>query len=549
MFENSLKIAFSATFTEDTKEFFPTKIHSLGVKEAAEDGVVSPFSVIIVKTHVDLDHVRIKDSGEYDEDELRQAINIRSRNQAAVDVYKKMFDGELAVAYCMGVKHAEEVAVLCRENGIPSASINGKTAKAEQKDIIERFKSGEIKVLCNADLLIAGFDEEKASVCLNLRPTLSAIVAEQRGGRVLRLDPNNEAKHSTIVDFVDDSGVELEKQPITFAQIANTAMAYRKNLQVRLPKKDDEGAIEERPVPNIEGIEIITDPQEVMRVIKNKIDFTASVEQAPEGWVTKNFLSVKFHVDRSKIADLAKPYRVSHPEWFHNYKSQNGEAEFISSELVAIISDNLGKRERTPHGWMTLGGLAKSLVRSNTNISEIAAQYRPSHPEWFKNYIPARGPIAEHIAPELVTIIKDKLSEIPFAPEGWLNLNQLGAVVDASEHTLNKLVSAYRATKPDWYKVYRALAGTQKRTEHFSPELVKKIKDDFKKPELAPEGWVSLNDLRVQFSVGKNTIKRITDPYRITRPEWFHEYKKSSGPSSEHYSPELIQEMTRQLRK
>src|SRR5437868_11220543 len=37
--------------------------------------------------------------------------------------------------------------------------------------------------LCNARVLVEGFDEPEAEVCINAAPTLSKVMAEQRGGR------------------------------------------------------------------------------------------------------------------------------------------------------------------------------------------------------------------------------------------------------------------------------------------------------------------------------------------------------------------------------
>ncbi len=265
-FTHAVKLGFTATpqYSEKKKvsSLLETEIHSMTIREAVEDeGLLSSFSSIVARTDTDLSKVKITSSGEYDETDLGKAVNIQSRNQAAVDLYRQAFDGQLAIAYCVGIKHAEKVAGLFNAEGVPAAVISGGTPEKEQKKIKEKFKNGEIKVLCNADILIAGFDEPRASVCLNLRPTRSRVIAEQRGGRVLRLDEDNEEKHATVVDFID-RGLE-KNMPVLFADVADGAQFLRR-------KKTSPGGRGGRPSPlliDIEGLEVIVDAEEIMRIV------------------------------------------------------------------------------------------------------------------------------------------------------------------------------------------------------------------------------------------------------------------------------------------
>ncbi len=270
-FEHAIKLGFTATpeYSDKKKvgDLLETQIHGMSIREAIEDeALLSSFSSIIARTDVDLTKVELNKSGEYDEDQLEKAVNIQSRNQAAVDLYKRMFDGKLAIAYCVGVSHAENVAKLFNEAGVPAAVISGETPEDEQEDLKKKFHNGEIKVLCNADILIAGFDEPRASVCLNLRPTHSRVVAEQRGGRVLRLDEDNEEKYAVIVDFID-RGLE-ENMPVLFADIVGAAQILQK-------KEGKGGGGKNPPVPGyttieIPGLEVLVDIEEIMSIVNEK---------------------------------------------------------------------------------------------------------------------------------------------------------------------------------------------------------------------------------------------------------------------------------------
>ncbi len=191
--------------------------------------------------------------------------------------------GQSAITYCSGVKHAESVAELYNEHGITAAVLSGDSTPTEREDILAKYESGEIKVLCNAKLLIEGFDQPRASVGLNLHPTLSAVDAEQRAGRVLRLDKNNPDKWAFIVDFIDKNS---QIAPITFAEIAGVSEATMDTEDVEDPNVTSRSrsgrsgsrgssltvdaleAILQKKIL-IKGLKVIIDTKEVLEISKN----------------------------------------------------------------------------------------------------------------------------------------------------------------------------------------------------------------------------------------------------------------------------------------
>lgn len=268
-FTNALKIGFSATPTfskeKNLKKFLGTEIHSMDIREAVEEGLLCPFSSIIAKTKTDISNVKISSTGEYNPHQLEKAVNNKARNIAAVNLYKQMFMGEKAIASCVGVQHAKDMAAEFAISGIPAAAIHGKQSETEQNKLKQQLSRGEIVVLCNADILIEGVDIPQVSVCLNARPVRSRIIAEQRA-RALTLDKNRPDKHAFIVDFIDE-GAE-EDPPILFSQIAGGAEIKTKEPQDRptkkyLPKK--------QPKILVEGLEVITEATEIMKIV-NKFD-------------------------------------------------------------------------------------------------------------------------------------------------------------------------------------------------------------------------------------------------------------------------------------
>lgn len=271
-----IKLGFTAT-PEYSKEkrvsnILEHEIHSMSIVEAVQEGLISRFKSILAFTETDLSNVTTHGESGYSEKELEKAINNHSRNLSAVELYKTMFDGKSAIAYCGGLDHARAVEKLFNERQISSRMISGQTPPEERKMILEQFKNSEIKVLCNARLLIEGFDEPRASVALNLHPTLSRVDAEQRAGRVLRLDEKDLEKWAYVVDFVDKNA---KKSPVTFPEVAETSEADADEVI----KEEEAGTFAgDREVPefqvprspdiNIEGLKVFVDPREVLIISK-----------------------------------------------------------------------------------------------------------------------------------------------------------------------------------------------------------------------------------------------------------------------------------------
>lgn len=116
-----------------------------------------------------------------------------------VGYYKKLAAGRKAVCYCASVRHSEEMAARFSAAGIPAAHIDGKTDKYTRNRIIQRFRDGQLQILCNVDLISEGFDVPDCSCAILLRPTQSLTLFIQQSMRCMRYQPD---KRAVIIDHV-----------------------------------------------------------------------------------------------------------------------------------------------------------------------------------------------------------------------------------------------------------------------------------------------------------------------------------------------------------
>lgn len=116
-----------------------------------------------------------------------------------IENWRKLASGLQTVVYCASVQHSKETAAMFCEAGINAVHFDGTTPYAERKEIVERFRAGEINVLCNCDLISMGFDMPDIGCVVMLRPTESASLYIQQSGRALRYKPG---KTAVIIDAV-----------------------------------------------------------------------------------------------------------------------------------------------------------------------------------------------------------------------------------------------------------------------------------------------------------------------------------------------------------
>ncbi|MDQ5938449.1 MAG: hypothetical protein QG642_139 [Patescibacteria group bacterium] len=542
-FQDVVKIGFTATpeYSKEKKvsNILKKEIHSMGVREATETGLLSSFSCIVAKTDIDLSSVKILSNGEYDQGELEKVINVIGRNKAAVDMYEQGFKGKKAIAFCLSINHANDVAQTFIERGIQAVVISGRTPRAEQGKIIQDFESGNIDVLLTVNLLTEGFDAPNASVCLNLAPTHSLVRAEQRAGRVLRLDDNDLQKHAFVVDFLDkDQGDK--RSPVIFPEIVGDAVVS--------PKKFDNGngqgggGVGEPNLPkfNVDGLKMIVDSDEVLRISKVLGEYRNEFKQeAALGWQTASSLRFAVRSSKETIKEFAEQYRENHPEWFGNFWVFGQEVEHYHPDLVDKIITNLTKIEAL-EGWETASKLSQRLQRDFYFIKKLAEQYRESHPEWFVNFLAGKKE-REHYHPELIELIKKNLLQLE-APVGWATSEKIASEIKKSPVTIKKAAEQYRESHPEWFGNF--WAGKQN-TEYYHPELIEIISKNLLRME-APLGWFTVGNISGQIKSDGKTIKKLAEQYRESHPEWFGNFwaVKMNG---EFYHPDLVEIIKNEL--
>lgn len=96
------------------------------------------------------------------------------------------------LVFMSSVEEATQLSDYVMRGGVSSAIISAKTPKKEREDILRRFKSGEIRVVCNFGTLTTGYDFPELDCVILGRPTQSVALYYQMVGRGIRIAPGKE---------------------------------------------------------------------------------------------------------------------------------------------------------------------------------------------------------------------------------------------------------------------------------------------------------------------------------------------------------------------
>jgi DNA repair protein RadD len=197
----------------DAPALFHAMIEPVSIAELIYKGFLSTLRSKPTNATFDVSGVH-KRGGEYIESELQAAIDTDENNVAVVDEVIDRAEGRKAwLFFCAGVHHAEQIAALLNQRGIPAACVVGTTPKADREQILADFKGGRLRALTNANVLTTGFDYPDIDLIAMLRPTMSASLYVQMAGRGMRVKSHTD--HCLVLDF---AGVVQAHGPITAVQ-------------------------------------------------------------------------------------------------------------------------------------------------------------------------------------------------------------------------------------------------------------------------------------------------------------------------------------------
>ncbi|MDH5099775.1 DEAD/DEAH box helicase [Lactobacillus kefiranofaciens] len=179
------------------KDIYSAMVQGPTTKWLIEHHKLAPFTLYGYQLG-DKSTLKHSSTGDY----TKQSIDDFTRSIIHGDIIKswlKFAKDRKTIVYCHSISFSKIVAREFRDAGINAAHVDSHTPAQRRKEIMDSFKQGRIKVLCNVNLVSEGWNVPDCSCIVLLRPTESLVVYLQQAMRAMRYQPN---KQAIIIDQV-----------------------------------------------------------------------------------------------------------------------------------------------------------------------------------------------------------------------------------------------------------------------------------------------------------------------------------------------------------
>jgi superfamily II DNA or RNA helicase len=231
-------------------------------------------------------------AGDYDHAGLESVMDRPTITGDAVDHYARLAHGMPAIAFCVSIAHARNVAESFCRAGYDAATIDGTLSAQDRRDRVQMLGDGRLSVLTSCEIINEGFDVPVVGAAILLRPTQSLGLHLQQIGRVLRPAPGK--THAVILDHAgnlarhgraeDDRDWSLQDRPKKKSGLGNASVAVR-----QCPECFCCHAPNEKSCPEC-GYEYEVQNREIEHVEGELVEFSGSrLTRQQEVWKARTF--------------------------------------------------------------------------------------------------------------------------------------------------------------------------------------------------------------------------------------------------------------------
>jgi len=174
--------------------------YEISVRELIVQGYLCPLRTKAGTVKPDTQQLHVR-GGEYVAGEVEELMDTDNLVLSACrEIVQHTQDRRSVLIFASGVKHGLHIAdVLRTRHKVECGFVCGETLPFERDETLRRFRAGELKYLCNVNILTTGFDAPNIDCVALVRPTLSPGLYYQMVGRGFRLHPGK--TDCLVLDF------------------------------------------------------------------------------------------------------------------------------------------------------------------------------------------------------------------------------------------------------------------------------------------------------------------------------------------------------------
>jgi DNA repair protein RadD len=162
-------------------------------------------------------------AGDYNEKQLNMVMLQGQITKGIVENWQKYGEDRQTICFTATVAHSVAVCEAFQAAGIQAEHIDGKSEHEERKEVLRRYRKGEVRVLCNCAVFTEGVDIPQIACVIMARPTKSLSMYLQCVGRGMRIC---DGKSDMIL--LDHAGVYWEHGPVE--EITNWTLDQTKKI-------------------------------------------------------------------------------------------------------------------------------------------------------------------------------------------------------------------------------------------------------------------------------------------------------------------------------
>ncbi len=290
--------------------------YEVGVRELIVQGFLCPLITKAGINKADFSRLHVR-AGEFVPDEVEDLMDDDRLVEAACgEMVAYTANRKAVLIFASGIKHGEHIVrVLCEKHGIKCGFVTGETPTWERDAVLARFKAGDLKHLCNVNVLTTGFDAPNIDSVVLVRPTLSTGLYYQMVGRGFRLHPGKQ--DCLVLDF---GGNVLRHGPVD-------------QLRIKARNNADDGQAPAKECPECRSVVAVGYAKcpdcgyEFPPKERSKHAAKASEASILSGQVTTEKFVVQdatfsIHTKRGASDDAPKSMRVDYKIGWHQWKSE-----------------------------------------------------------------------------------------------------------------------------------------------------------------------------------------------------------------------------------
>ena len=177
-----------------------TICYEVGIKELIRDGFLCPLVSKSGKDQIDFGSLHIR-AGEFVADEVEALMDSESLVESVCrEIVEQTADRNAVLIFSSGVRHGNHIVeTLDEKYGIECGFVTGETPPKIRDILLKQFRRGDLKYLCNVNVLTTGFDAPNIDCVAMVRPTSSPGLFYQAVGRGFRLHPSKQ--NCLVLDF------------------------------------------------------------------------------------------------------------------------------------------------------------------------------------------------------------------------------------------------------------------------------------------------------------------------------------------------------------